>query len=786
MGRRASVAVPAFAPWVRTDWRHRRGALIALVLLVGIAAGGVMAVVGGARRTATSLERLAAASRSSDVLVDVGGGGLPAAKRIARFRSVEHSAPTTVVFGLVDGVDADIGLFLPRDDTLGKVLERDILVRGHRPDPGRSDEVTINEPMAKLGRLEVGDTLDIRTLSPAQVKAEQYDRPLGPVLPVTVTGITRGPADLVDRPEGNIFATPALYPEVAGKVDEFALYVAVRLRSGATVADLKRELSAIAPSDDAFDLLSFADQTRPARRTISTLAIGLAVLAAVAAAAVLVTIAQSVGRHVGGAVPHQTVMEALGMVRRQREWALAATVLPAVVLAPVLAVSVAIAASPLAPIGLARHAEPTLGLRLDAPVLLVGALATGLVVVIVGAVAAILATHPPRVRAHGRPSSAALAAARVGMPPPAVHGVSLAFDTRPVGRPVRPTLIALVVAVLLAAASITFTASLLRLADSSDRWGSPWDLSLDFTSKEVARATQQLARDDGLDAVSRWDSGAAIVDGDYVRASAVAHIRGDLGFSLVDGRQPLSGEVVVGPETAARNGLEIGDEVTVAPPDDPRKEARLRVVGIALFPEIDDGDFVDGIGLTSEEFAAHAAVPDLFEASQVVVTVAPDASVGATEDRLRGHFGRSVDSPRPVRPGAVANLVDIGAIPRLLLVFAALLGLAALAHTLRSTAARRADDFTTMRAVGMTRRQRWGCSLSQSIALAAAALLVGVPLGIAAGRAAWSSVARSIDVAPEPVSPAVALAAVVAGTVVVAIVASLTVRQGRRQRAWRG
>jgi ABC-type antimicrobial peptide transport system permease subunit len=372
-------------------------------------------------------------------------------------------------------------------------------------------------------------------------------------------------------------------------------------------------------------------------------------------------------------------------------------------------------------------------------------------------------------------------AARVGMPPQVVHGAALAYHDPSSNRPIRST-VTLGLAVLLAAGATTFAASLGRLGATPARWGSPWDLALDFTSNDVGPASRHLTADRGLSAVGRWDSGAALVDGEYVRASGLDRLRGDLGFSLVSGRQPSAGEVVIGSETAKRGGLEIGDHVVVASPESGR-HGKLRVVGIALFPEVDDGDLIDGVGMTAEDFATYASVPDEFEASQVVVRVAPGQSVHAAEDRLRARYGGALDEPHPVKPAVVANLLDVRSIPRTLLAFAALLGLASLAHTVRSTTERHATDFATLRAIGMTRWQRWQCSLAQAIALAAVALLIGVPLGLAAGRATWEAVARAIDIVPSPVVPVVALTIVVAGSLLIATIASAVGRAALGRRA---
>ncbi len=395
------MPVPPFAAWVRTDWRHRWWSLIVLGLLVGVTGGMVMTAAAGARRTATSLDRLASVSNSSDVLIDPGDAGLAAAEEIERLPSVAEAAPVTLVFAIVDGVSFDVGLFLPRTDGVGTTLERDRLLRGRRAQPDRADEVTINEPMADLAHLDVGDRIDIRTLTPEQVDAEDYDPARGPVVPVTITGVTRGPGDLSARPEGNIAATPALYPRLAGEVDEFALYVAVRLRPGATVDGLTREVRTIEPTEGAFDLLSARDRTNPARQTISTLATGLALLAAVAGVAVAVSIAQAVGRHVDGAAGDDATLEALGLTRRQRARAFAATVLPMLLVGPVVAVAVAVFASPLTPIGLARRAEPDPGIRLDPLVLALAAVATAAVVAASAAAAGVRATRERRARPAG-------------------------------------------------------------------------------------------------------------------------------------------------------------------------------------------------------------------------------------------------------------------------------------------------------------------------------------------------------------------------------------------------
>ncbi len=771
---RVRGGVAPIAMWARPDWRTRWRTLIELVLLVSVAGGVVVAAIAGARRTATSLERLAAATNAADAIIDVGGGGIEAAQEITELPVVEHVAVATLIFAVLEGVDTDAALILPRDDGLGVVVERELLVRGRRADPSRPDEVTINESGSRLLGLDAGDPVQIGTLTPEQVAAEDYFPARGPVIDARITGVTRGIGDLASLESAAFVATPALYPTLAGEVDEFT-YVALHLRPGATVAQLEDGLAEIAPPGAPIDVFSFEVTTRSARRTISALAVGVGAFAAAAGAVALVIVAQAVGRHVDGAAPDDRSLRAIGMTRRQRALALASTVLPLAVLAPAAAVLVAVAASPLTPIGLARRAEPDPGIRLDLPVLLLGAVAIAAVVALAGIVAGLLATREQRDVAPRRPSTAATAAALAGASPSIVNGVALALDRRH-SLAARSTLVAVTVGVVGLAAATTFSASLNRLVDTPGRWGAPWDLSLDFTSESVDEAAGVLAEDETLTSVARWDAGATLVSGAYVRAYGIEPLRGDLGFTLLEGRQPEPGEIVIGPVTADRADLDIGDTVTLARPDGTGNEAEAAVVGVAVFPEIDDGDFDDAVGMTRDDFTALAAISDLFEAAQVVVQIGDDTSVPATIARLQEDFGEALLEPLPVRPGSVRNLAGVQSIPRALLVFFALLSVASLAHAVRSTVVRGRAHFATLRAVGMTRRQRWYCSLTQSLTFAAVAAVIGVPLGLAAGRATWTAVAHATPVAGDPLVPTAAIALMIAGAMAAAVAVAAAAR----------
>lgn len=199
----------AIAMWVRSDWRRRARSLVALTLLTAVAGGFVLMVLAGARRTATSFDRFARTTHAADVLVDVGSVDPEISAEIGALPMVENSTAFTIVFAIVDGIETDLSLWLPRDDRLGNEIEADRLVRGRRSVPTHPDEVVIDEATASAVGLDVGDRVSIATLTPAQLQEERYFPAEGPVLDLRVVGVIRSPDDLLSRVSGRFVASAA-------------------------------------------------------------------------------------------------------------------------------------------------------------------------------------------------------------------------------------------------------------------------------------------------------------------------------------------------------------------------------------------------------------------------------------------------------------------------------------------------------------------------------------------------------------------------------------------------
>ena len=104
-------------------------------------------------------------------------------------------------------------------------------------------------------------------------------------------------------------------------------------------------------------------------------------------------------------------------------------------------------------------------------------------------------------------------------------------------------------------------------------------------------------------------------------------------------------------------------------------------------------------------------------------------------------------------------------------VFFALLAAATVAHALVTTVRRRRHDLAVLRTIGFTRRQSRVAVAWQATLIAAVGLLIGIPLGIAAGRLVWHSIADNFPI--DYVAPLAIVALLVAVPVVLAVANAL-------------
>ena len=96
------------------------------------------------------------------------------------------------------------------------------------------------------------------------------------------------------------------------------------------------------------------------------------------------------------------------------------------------------------------------------------------------------------------------------------------------------------------------------------------------------------------------------------------------------------------------------------------------------------------------------------------------------------------------------------------------LGLVTVGNTVINSVRRRRRDLAILKTIGFTRRQVAIVVAAQATTFSLAALVVGIPVGIVAGRWAWSLIGSSIGSVSPPVVPGLAIALIVPAALVAA------------------
>jgi predicted lysophospholipase L1 biosynthesis ABC-type transport system permease subunit len=291
-----------------------------------------------------------------------------------------------------------------------------------------------------------------------------------------------------------------------------------------------------------------------------------------------------------------------------------------------------------------------------------------------------------------------------------------------------------------------------------------------------------LAQLDGIGISDRTTISLGQVDvgGEAVAAVGIGESTGSAPTPpIVQGRAPRArDEIVLGANTLQRLGASVGDTTTVSFGS---SRQRMRIVGQATFPRLAEYPGAPNTGLGEGALLPSSTLSDLTGAlpyTSLLVQV-PDAAAGRA---LRHAYSSapSLDSEadvslieRPQRPDALYGYESTATVRRALAYL--LGGLTVASVWLGLVAATRAArrELAVLRTIGLTRRQIRSVVHLHGVVVAVTALLVGVPLGLASGRAGWRAFATHLGVATDPVTPAVAVSSTAA--FVVAVCVALTI-----------
>ncbi len=752
---------------VRAQLRQRRAAFAFLVILVALVGGTVVATAAGARRTETSVSRFNADARSAYLQLFVPN---PTPAQVAALARVPNVVAVAEARGYYIGfADASsLNAVAPVDDVLGSEVDRVRVIHGRLADPNAPDEINLGESEATQLHKKVGDTLAAVSYTPRQADAltagaTDPGPPGGPPLRFRIVGIVRRPFDLgsttaVGAP---LVLTRAFDRTYAGRVGIFGVGFLLRTRHGAADATSVGAATAkIFGSSPDEAVTNLAVQNDGARGAVDVLAIALAIVAGAALMAGLVAIVIVVAREIGLLRVDQAALNALGMTKRQRVVVLVAGELFAVLLAALVVPFVAVAASPLFPIGLARRAEPSPGVHADWPVLAAGVLATvvfGGLVVIALAVRAARRVEEQTNESRGR---IAELAQQGSLPPTVTSGLRFALQrgADQAAASLVPAIAGAVVGVLGVTAVLVFTSNLGHLERTPRLYGWTWDVKAnDVVSSETSCTNQDFGalRIPGIAAAAAICYGTANItlDGRATNGWAYVPLRGNIAPEIIAGRAPTSAtDVALGANTMRALHKHIGDQVRAA---GPHGHGDYIVTGVAVFPSLGQTQsLADGAAFTGAAFAP------LFDQNNfyryLVARFAPGADRAAVERQL-SVIPQLAEVASITRPPEIDRLRQIGWAPVSLAVLLGVLALVAVAHAIVSAVRRRRRDLAVLKTLGFDRRQVRATVAWQATTLAGIGLLIGIPAGVVVGRLVWRLVAHHLGVLATTHLPVLAL-----------------------------
>ena len=776
---------------LRADVRRQWRALLGLVLLLGLAGGVVLTAAAGAQRTDTAYPRLLTWANASQVQVAPGEPDPAYFAALARLPQVAAAAPVnqyTVALPVPHAApDAQVQALSSPTGTYGVSVDRVKIVAGRMFSAAAADEAVIDPQLASMDHLRPGDTLrlfgipgntpqgpDLTGAFPLNVRVTAIAVFDDQVVPVTATnslplvlfspGFTRTSA-----------ATKTFYLAEGG----------VRLRPGADPAAFIAAAKAVEkkypqPAGDFTIFTNLTDETAATERGIRPEAVALAVFAALAGLISLAVLGQLLARQLALDATEFPVLRAVGMTRRSLLALSAARLALVTVPGALLAVVIAVAASPLMPIGAARVAEPDPGVQADVAVLVIG------FAVIAVAPLALLAWPAARAVSHAmgplgvaepgagrtRPSLLAAALTSAG---PVTSGIGVRMALEP-GRgrtavPVRSALAGSVVAIAALVAAAVFGTSLASLVGTPGRYGQNWDaeLSTGFAAAPASLGAKVLSSVPGITGYAEGNSGQLTIDGQQVPAIGFGPAPGGY-LTMLAGRAPAApDEIALGAQTLravhARLGQTVQVAVNLATGTGHSGPARtMRVVGEVVFPDfglqdLSDTDLGSGAvvvpALLSQSQANTGCVQGITCYDFFLLRYRPGTDTAATATRLlagtaaAGCPFSACTVTGDQQPGDIRDYDAIRDTPVVLGAVLAVLAIGTLAHVLLTGVRRRRRDMAVLKTLGFTRSQVQGVVAWEATTLATVALLIGIPVGVVAGRWAWALFADTAGVATQ-------------------------------------
>lgn len=815
---------------LRRQIRRRWAGIAALALIVTVGAGGAFVALGASQRTKDAYATYVREAEVGDVVMnpslattdsDALIRGLPGVRNVTRDVLLDASMDDghTRTRLELDTGDAFVEV---RGSSDGRYTRMDRPAFAEGRAIRHADEALVTEDLAQGYDVQVGDVVPVAFWDSHDDSFEPLETVMDPVgvEHLRVVGIvTLADEVLPDGlyPRGRIIVSPEVTkrydclpgpPSANADFDEATStlappgcstsypYYSLDLAGGAkgvaraarafdaAAAELNSGLPAVMLENDVlYDLLTIttAQQQTKVERSLQPAVITLVVLGVGAALVTLIVLGLAVARDLRRSEAEQQQWWRMGMTSGQRVVVALSPPMLGSAVGLVGGLVLAWGLSPIAPVGSVRSLDPSPHRALSGWAVLAGVV----LVVLGGLTLALLGVRTSR--RLGRPPTRANASrllarlTRRSGRPELTEGIRAAFASRGSGLVIASGGVA--AAVLLAA--VVFGTSLSSMVSTPASYGWPWDAAVmggfGYGRQDLDALQKTMADRSDVRSWSLLGFGTFTVDGRSALGMVGLGPPAHLDLTVTRGRLPSGPqEVALGARTASAAHVGVGDVVTVAGPE--LEPSRLKVSGIVVLPAVgpyqaDRAEPGSGIVLPPDLFDAEVLAREMTflgmdlapgtEPRAFMASLRPDAQAWAVEGDLPFSY------PAAVRPPEVVNAASMRSVPLVvggLLAVAAALGLAfAVAMSVRG----RRRELGTLRALGFTRRQLHTTVGVQSLATSAAALVIGVPLGLAVGRIAWRLFAGRLGVGTEPTLSGWWVLATIAGGLVVAAVAAL-------------
>ncbi|MGO8863070.1 MAG: ABC transporter permease [Acidimicrobiales bacterium] len=829
-------------PWYRfqATFRRRWGGYVAIALLIGLVGGVAMGSIAAARRTQSSYPTFLADTNSSDLTMSTYGVTNNSAANnylpqlgheiahLPEVRLVESWVGVGVVPLEHDGAPNLNPSLNPTGSVNGLFFDEDRAtpVVGRMADPNRADEFVTTTLGARALGWHVGQIIPMGVYSSNQFGLPAFGTPsVAPLrrIDMKLVGLVvfnnQVIEDDADRLPTDVLFTPALTRTLTSASVQGTWY-AMQLAHGTSIAAVEEKLIRLLPSgsDSNFTVTSITETK--VERAVKPESIALGVFGAIAALAALAIGALAISRELRSDESDLYVLRALGASPVTTVADGLVGVLGAIVSGSLLAVVLAISLSPLSPLGPIRAVYQGSAIAVDWTVLGIGLL---MLIGGLGAIALALAyrSAPHRLATksridHPRDSRLLQMATSSGLSASGAVGLRFALQS---GRgrtsvPARSVLVGATLAVALVTTTLTFSSGLHTLVSRPALYG--WNWSYALTSENVVppQALDALNRDPDVAAWSGYHNLSVQIDGQTVPA-LLGDNHATVAPPILSGHAvDDNNQIVLGPTTLALLHKRVGDTVIGsfgAPNTAPLylPPFKLVIAGTATLPAIGGAsNFADhpsmGTGgvlsdQVSPAFIHAAQSPDpnlngpglvfvrLHSGVSAAVGLADMNRIATLSDKVfaadPNATGDTVEVLGVQHPAEIVNYQSTGATPVILAAGLALGAIVALALTLIASVRRRRRDLALLKTLGFTTRQLAATVAWQASVIALIAALVGVPIGVVAGRQLWILFARNINAVPQPTVPA-SLILVAAGVLILAnLIAAVPARIAARTPA---